>query len=115
LLIALGLADLLAASQWPRLPVVTGMALVGLGATLVSIARFGSARRLQPLVAIHSIIYANLYIVLVGAVCHAALTGPGHGLSWLQASDLLISIAPMTVAARLAIDALTGGSDGAGR
>jgi hypothetical protein len=104
--IAAGIALLLAASCWPGLPVLTSVAMVALGASLAVVARFGHAGRFRPLIAVHAVVYANLYLVFVGAVCHAALTGPRHGLSWLQGVDLLVSVVLMVVAARLALGAL---------
>jgi hypothetical protein len=106
MLIAMGLAILFVAFCWPAAPVVSGMALIALGATLEVVARLGGASRFRPLVVVHAAIYGNLYLVFVGAVCHAALTGPRHGLSWEQGSDLLLSAVPMSVVARLAIRAL---------
>jgi hypothetical protein len=113
--IAAGIAGLLAACCWPHLPVLTGMSLVALGATLEGGARYGQVSRLRPLIAVHAVVYANLYLVFVGAVCHAALTGPRHGLSWTQGIDLLVSVAPMVVAGRLAFAALAGGGARAAR
>ena len=107
--IAAGIALLLAASCWPPLPVLTSMSLIALGATLAIVSRLGQASRLRPLIAVHAVVYANLYLVFVGAVCHAALTGPRHGLSWIQGIDLLFSVAPMVVAARLVVTALAAG------
>jgi hypothetical protein len=67
------------------------------------------------MVAIHAAVYANLYVVFVGAVCHAAMTGPHHGLSWLQVVDLVLSVLPMALVARLAIGTATGGGDAPAR
>jgi hypothetical protein len=91
------------------------MSIVALGATLAVVARFDHADRFRPIIAVHAVTYANLYLVFVGAVCHAALTGPRHGLSWLQGLDLLVSVAPMVMAARLALAALAGGESRAAR
>jgi hypothetical protein len=106
--IAAGIALLLAASCWPGLPMLTSVSIVAMGATLAVAARFGRAGRFRPLIAAHAVVYANLYVVFVGAVCHAALTGPRYGLSWLQGVDLLVSVVLMVVAARLALVALAG-------
>jgi hypothetical protein len=57
-LIALGLAILLVAFCWPAAPVVSGMALIALGTTQEVVARFGSASRIRPLVAVHAVTYA---------------------------------------------------------
>jgi hypothetical protein len=113
--IALGIANLSAAACWPGLPVVTAMALVALGATLTMTLHWGQISRLRPLVAIHAAVYANLYLIFVGAVCHAALAGPNRGLSLPQSIDLLASVAPMAVAARLVMVTLSGNGDAPGR
>jgi hypothetical protein len=59
--------------------------------------------------------YGNLYLVFLGSVCHSAMTGPLHGLSWWQAADLISSVVPMAVAARMGIAALAGDEDASAR
>jgi hypothetical protein len=109
--LALGLLILLLANNMPAAPVVTGMSLVALGATCTFVARTSCSCRHRSMVAIHAAVYANLYVVFVGAVSHAAITGPHHGLSWLQVVDLVLSVFPMALVARLAIGTATGGGD----
>jgi hypothetical protein len=109
------LVILLSTYRWSSLPVLSGMSLIALGAMIEANARFGHISRLRPLVAIHAAVYANLYLIFVGAVCHAALAGPNRGLSLLQSIDLVASVAPMAVAARLVMETLSGSGDAPAR
>jgi hypothetical protein len=111
LCIAIGLALLVAAQRWPVMPVVSGMALVALGSTLALISRFGDAVRPRLLIAVHVVVYGNLYCVFLGAMCHEALTGPRLGLNWWHALDLLVSVAPLAVTARSTLSVLAGDED----
>jgi hypothetical protein len=114
LCIAGGLGLVLAHLSWPALPVLSGIALIALGSTNATL-RFGDRCRCRPIVAAHLIVYANLYLVFLGSMCHASTVGPRVGLNWWQAADVLLSIAPMAVAARLGIAALAGGEDASSR
>jgi hypothetical protein len=113
--IAGGIATLLAAACWPVIPVVTGMSLIALGATLAVISRVESARHFRLLVFVHVVVYASLYVLFVGSVCHGATIAPHHGLGLLQTVDLLASTVPMAVAARVTVASLTGGGARAAR
>ena len=113
--IAAGLAILLTATWWPAMPVVTAMALVALGATATTIARLRGAAAFRTLMAAHLFVYVSLYLLFVGAVCHAALTGPQDGLTFLQGLDLGVSAAVMMLVARLSLAVVDGGEDAPAR
>lgn len=66
-LIAVGLALLVATIYWPAMPATTGMALIALGATVTTIARFAGSPGLQPLLLLHLTIYGGLYALCVGS------------------------------------------------
>lgn len=106
--IAAGLVILLTGACWPAVPVVTAMALVALGATKTVIARFRDSNALRSAIAAHLFAYASLYLLFLGAVCHAGMTGPEDGLTFLQGIDVGVSAGLMTVAARLGLAAMTG-------
>jgi hypothetical protein len=70
--IGVGLAILLAAMLCPGLPAVTGMALVALGTTQVTLARFRGTAAIVPVTFLHLATYGGLYALFVGATLHAA-------------------------------------------
>jgi hypothetical protein len=115
LAIAIGIATLLAAAYWPVMPVVSGMSLVALGATLAVVSRFAQVRRHRPLVFVHAVVYASLYVLFVGSVCHGTTAAGQPGLSLLRGIDLLASGVPMALAARLVVSSLTRGAARAAR
>jgi hypothetical protein len=115
LCIAGGLGLLFAHLTWPALPAVSGLAFIALGSTLAVAARCDDVHRRRPLVAAHLVVYANLYLIFLGAIFHAAMTGTPHGLSWWQTADLLLSVAPMATAARLAIGIVASSEDASTR
>jgi hypothetical protein len=104
-LIAVGLAILILAAWWPAAPIVSAMALLTLGATGATLARFGSSPSLRTILPVHIVVYAGMYALFVGASQHAAATQTGGGNLW-QTIDLAASIGPMTVAAWLSWKAL---------
>src|SRR3972149_5187524 len=75
--IAAGLSILLAAAWWPMLPAVTGMALITLGATGTTIARFCGRPALAPVLFVHLAVYGGLYALVVGATLHAGSQASG--------------------------------------
>lgn len=99
-LIAVGLAVLLSATWWPAAPVVSAMALLALGATGATLARFGGSPSFPTILAVHVVVYAGLYVLFVGATLHAAATQHG-GVDWWRAVDLAVSVWPMIAAAWL--------------
>jgi hypothetical protein len=104
-LVALGLAVLILAPWWPAAPVVSAMALLTLGATGATLARFGGSPSLRPILVVHIVTYAGLYVLFIGATLHAA-TKQGGGIGWQQAIDLSASLLPMIVAMRLSLRAV---------
>ena len=104
-LIVAGLVVLVAAVCWPALPVVTGMALVALGASLATVERFRGTPLAAPVLIGHLATYGAMYVLFVGAVLHAASRTSG-GIGWAIAIDLAISIWPLAIAAGFVIDVL---------
>ena len=99
LLIAVGLAGLLASAWLPAVPVVTAMAILALGAT-DALVRFRHSPALLPIVLLHAAAYTALYGLFVGATLHAAATATGHGLNTWAALDLAASTLPMAFVIR---------------
>ena len=100
MLVAAGLALLIAANWWPGAPVTTAMALVALGATRATVARWAAA----PLVLVtHTTAYVTLYALFFGSACHAMAA---RGDDAWRVVDLVVSTGPMAVAVVLAIVAL---------
>ena len=109
--IALGLAVLLASAYWPALPVMTGMALIALGATFAVVSRFRCSPVRRHLFAAHLFVYSTLYLLFVGAVLHAVMARPGNGLSLSQGLDLVLSIVLIVAATRIVLMAIAGDGD----
>jgi len=107
--IAVGLASLILAMLWPGMPAVSAMALVALGATSVTLARFRGTPALVPVMLLHLTIYGSLYALFVGATLHAAATRSVDGLNLFAAADLAASALPMAI-----VTARTWGSLGLG-
>jgi hypothetical protein len=106
-LIAAGLGVLLSAAWWPTAPLVSAMALLALGATGATLARFGTSPGFPTILAVHVVVYAGLYVLFVGATLHTA-TRSG-GVEWWRAADLAASFWPMIAASRLSFAALRHG------
>ena len=102
-LLAAGLAMLLVAASMPGMPAVSAMAMVALGATMVTIDRFRGTAALRASLAAHLVVYSSLYFLFVGAVCHAAMAGPQDGLTFLQGLDFGISATLMTFVVRMGV------------
>lgn len=100
LLIALGLAVLLASVWLPALPLVTAMAILTLGATLATIARFAGSRAFVSVLMLHSATYAMLYGLFVAAALHASLDGTRAPLETATRIDLVVSTLPILIAVR---------------
>jgi hypothetical protein len=114
-LIAVGFLVLLAGACWPAMPVVTGMALVALGASVATAHQLRSAPISCVVIAAHLFVYLNLYLLFVGAVCHAATQAPQDGLTLLQNLDLGGSVVPMALVVRRSVAAIAGGGDAPAR
>jgi hypothetical protein len=102
--ISIGLAILLAAAWWPAIPEVTAMAIVTLGATGVTLARFRSTSALWPALVVHVTVYGTLYALFVGATLHAAGRADA-GPSLLTNVDLVASAWFVAFSLDLTVDA----------
>jgi hypothetical protein len=111
LLIAVGLAGLLASASLPAVPVVTAMAILSLGATDATLARFRHSPALVPIMLLHAATYTALYGLFVGATLHAAATSAGQGVNAWAALDLAVSTLPMAFVIRHT-RAMLSGCDG---
>jgi hypothetical protein len=108
MLIATGLAILIAAMLWPAVPAVTAIALVALGATVATIARFEGRPAILPAMLAHVAVYGGLYALAVGATLHAAAARTHEAASLLATIDLAMSIWPMAMALWMTADAVRG-------
>jgi hypothetical protein len=95
--IAAGLAILAGAMLWPGVPAVTAMALVALGATSATLARFRGAAAFLPILLAHLLVYGGLYVLFVGATLDAVARS-GAGVCTLTFIDLALSICPLAIA-----------------
>ena len=100
ILIAFGLAVLLAAAWWPAVPVVAAMAAIGLGATRHAHVLWHSLGGAAA--AIHAMVYASLVLICAAGRVHGAtLNGPPLGLcdalDFAAAAVLLWSILTSTM------------------
>jgi hypothetical protein len=91
LFIAVGLGVLLAAAWLPTLPVISSMALLAIGATRATLARFRGTPALLPVMLVHLAAYGGLYALYIGATFHEAATGDAPGLGLFQAADITAS------------------------
>jgi hypothetical protein len=109
--IGTGLAIQFLATWWAEAPVVTGMALVALGATISVIGRFERAATRPLFAAANLFVYLNLYLLFVAAVTHAAMNGPQDGLTFWQGLDFGASVLPMAAVIRVSFKTLAAGGD----
>lgn len=100
LLIAVGLIILLAATWLPALPLVTAMALITLGATLVTIARFVGSIAFATVLLLHAATYAMLYGLFVAAALHTSFDGAQVQCNTSAIFDLALSTLPICIALR---------------
>jgi hypothetical protein len=114
-MIAVGLICLFANSYSSAIPVTSGMALIALGATLAVVSRFRQSPALPAVIVAHLLVYLSLYLLLVGAVLHAAFAQSTTGLNLLQSLDLAMSVGPIGGAVRIAIGSIAGGGDAPAR
>ena len=99
-LIGVGVLTLVVAAGWPHAPVVSAMAIIALGATEVTIARFRANAAFVPVVLLHGTIYASLYAVFVGATLASTNAYSGSGIGAWSKLDLAVSVLPMAILAR---------------
>lgn len=85
------------AAWLPIVPVVTGMAMIALGSTELTLARFRDAAVFVPALLLHATTYALLYVLFVGAQVHTSRMAPLTSISDLAILDLAISIVPMAI------------------
>jgi hypothetical protein len=114
-LIAVGLICLVANTYASAVPVISGMALITLGATLAVASRFRRSPAFAWLIVAHLLVYSSLYLLFVGAVLHASFMQSSSGLSLLQSLDFALSMAPMVAAIRIALAEIAGGGDAPAR
>ncbi len=100
-----GLLVLAASSFLPGLPTVTGMALVGLGATGSTIARFRGPPALVPVLLLHLAAYGGLYALFVGATLDVAWRSSPL-IEVLSLVDLAMSFWPVAASIALVYDLL---------
>jgi hypothetical protein len=114
-MIAVGLVLLVANSYSSAIPVTSGMGLIALGSTLAVVSRFRCSPALPAVIVAHLLVYISLYLLLIGAVLHAAFAKSTGGLSLLQSLDLAISVGPIVGAVRIAIGSVAEGGDAPAR
>ncbi len=98
--VGVGLAMLIAAVCWPGAPIVTAVAIVSLGATEATLARFRNTTALLPITIVHGATYAGLYGLFVSATLHAAGTTPAAAGPYAAVLDIAASVFPMGLAVR---------------
>src|SRR6476660_9258823 len=96
--IGLGLVVLIIASWWPNAPFVTAVAIISLGATEITLARFRNKSTLLPVAVLHSVAYTGLYGLFIGASLHTHAATPSASVSELATLDLIASAFPMAIA-----------------
>ena len=92
-------AGLSALPFWPAAPVVTAMAIIMLGATEVTLARFQRSTLIVPTMILHGATYASLYVLFVGATLHSASVSSAAGIGFRTALDLAASVFAVAIAA----------------
>jgi hypothetical protein len=96
--ITVGLVILISASFYPDVPAVTAMALVALGATNTTLARFRATAAIMPVALMHVATYGGLYAIFVGASLQAATIRPMTAFSIAAVADIALSVMPVTLA-----------------
>jgi hypothetical protein len=96
--IGLGLIVLIAGAWWPNAPFVTAAAIISLGATEITLARFRNKSALLPVAVLHGVAYTGLYGLFIGASLHTHAATPSASASGLATLDLIASTFPMAIA-----------------
>jgi hypothetical protein len=99
ILVGVGLATLIVSSGWSGAPVLTAMAIIALGATEITSARFQGTNALLPVMSVHAVVYCWLYLLFVGGTLHAASVTSTAGLSIWKVLDLAASLLIAAIAA----------------
>jgi hypothetical protein len=105
-LVGAGLAILIAANWWPFAPVITAMAIISLGATDITLARYRRSSALLPVVMLHGFTYACLYALCVGARLHSAMASATPSASLWAALDVAVSLLPIAIATQRIVRSL---------
>jgi hypothetical protein len=105
LLITVGLVGLIA-SAWLLVPVVTAMAVLTFGATLVTLARFDGTPALIPVIILHTAAYGGLYGLFIGARLHATASAPTPMSHLWPALDIALSTMPIALALQQVLNGL---------
>jgi hypothetical protein len=106
LIIGSGLLILITASAAKGQPMCTGFALVALGATLSTVARYLAGLYVRSVVAVNLIVYASLYILLLGAVFDLGARTTRMELGFIWMLDLACSFALMAFVTGLCLRAI---------
>src|SRR5829696_1167542 len=86
--IGVGLAILVAGAWLPNAPFITAVAIISLGATEITLARFRDKAALLTVLILHGAAYTGLYGLFIGATFHTAAISSQLSPSRLAAIDL---------------------------
>lgn len=107
-LIGMGVFGLLCHSLWPAVPSLTAVAFIALGSTYATIGRLSRSASGRPLLALHLVVYAGLYLLFLGAVCDTAYRSPLGAIPATKLVDLATSAAVMAIVLRTCVGRLIG-------
>lgn len=99
-LICAGLAIVLVAQMWPRVPIASAIMLIGCGATVVVCTRLG---RTELVALMNLTVYALLGCLVVATQIQAALSGPAGRVGVLLVVDHLAAFLLLIIMVRIAI------------
>jgi hypothetical protein len=97
--IAVGLAGACGYLLNPSLPIATAVALIALGATIITVRQFPRCSLLY----VHFAVYATLYLLIVGAMGDLVSRSSATGFSLAQSADLSASAAIMLFVAKMCV------------
>ncbi len=109
--IAAGLTILICGEWWPLMPITTGLAFIAMGSTGALINQLRGSTKLLATVAAHIIVYVSLFLLFVGAISHAAMSGPQDGLSFFQGLDFGVGAGLMVLSTRMSLEAMAWDAD----
>ena len=110
-LIVVGLTALLTSILFPGVPAVSAMAIVALGATQSTFARFRQSPALPTIMLLNAAVYFSLYVTFVCAALYSPAATSESALGLLGAIDLATSILPMAIALQMVGAALRPSAD----
>jgi hypothetical protein len=96
-LIFAGLAALILFAAIPKVPALTALSILTLGATNATLDRFRNSAAIVHALLLHAATYAGLYALFIGATLHAAAGTHGGALGSFQAVDVAASFLPTAV------------------